>query len=96
MVFERRKSILPSSEFIQLHQVCSQVKGTIDEVSRTDAAKKATEFSSVVGKRAEEAAKVVGGAAESIGKSDAFKAATQSAATIKQERSCTKMSLMIV
>ena len=39
----------------------------------------------MVGKRAEEAAKVVGGAAESIGKSGAFKAASQSAATIKQE-----------
>jgi len=65
--------------------VADKVKGTIDEVSRTDAAKKATEFSSVVGKRAEEAAKVVGGAAESIGKSGAFQAASQSAATIKQE-----------
>ena len=62
------------------------MKGTIDEVSRTDAAKKATEFSSVVGKRAGEAAKAVGGAAETIGKSGAFKAATQSAATIKQAR----------
>ena len=47
----------------------------------------------MVGKRAEEAAKAVGGAAESIGKSGAFKAATQSAATIKQERISSKMSL---
>ena len=47
----------------------------------------------MVGKRAEEAAKAVGGAAESIGKSGAFKAATQSAATIKQERD-SKMSLI--
>ena len=46
----------------------------------------------MVGKRAEEAAKVVGGAAESIGKSGAFKAASQSAATIKQERKSGNMS----
>ena len=50
----------------------------------------------MVGKRAEEAAKAVGGAAESIGKSGAFKAATQSAATIKQERSSRKMSQIII
>ena len=47
----------------------------------------------MVGKRAEEAAKAVGGAAESIGKSGAFKAATQSAATIKQERDLAKCHL---
>ncbi len=59
-----------------------QVKGTIDEVSKADAVRKAAQ---TVGKTAEEAKKRVDAAAENIGKSGAFKKATDGAATIKEE-----------
>ncbi len=65
--------------------VADKVKGTIDDVSKTEALKKASQFTETIGKRAEDAAKVVGGAAENIGKSGAFKAASTSAASLKQE-----------
>lgn len=65
--------------------VANKVKGTIEEVSKTDAAKKASQFTETLGKRAEDAAKVVGEAAENIGKSGAFKVATTTADSIKQE-----------
>lgn len=65
--------------------LADKVKGTIDEVSKVDAVKKASAFTQDFGKKAEGAAKAVGSAAENIGKSGAFKMASKSAATIKEE-----------
>ncbi len=59
-----------------------QVKGTIDDVSKAEAVKRAAEE---VSKRAEGARKAVDAAAENIGKSGAFKVASEGAASIKEE-----------
>jgi len=62
--------------------IAQKVKGTLDEVSRTESVRRVAEE---VGKRAEDAKKAAADAAESVGKSGAFKAASEGAATIKEE-----------
>lgn len=62
-----------------------QVKGTLDEVSKAETMKRAAEISQEIGKKAEDAAKRVGSAAENISKSGAFKSASTSAASLKEE-----------
>ena len=53
-----------------------------DKVKQAEGAKKVVEN---VAKTAEDTAKLVGGAAESLGKTDAFKAATTSASALKKK-----------
>ena len=53
----------------QLSGITDKVKGTVEEVSKSEAVKKAGEFTSTIGKQAETVTKV----AENIGKSEAFK-----------------------
>ena len=66
----------------KLSGIADKVKDSIDEASKAEPIKKASE---TIGKTAEDVGRVVGGAAESIGKSGAFKAASTSAATLKEE-----------
>ncbi|TRY62186.1 hypothetical protein TCAL_09248 [Tigriopus californicus] len=65
--------------------LAEKVKGTLDEVSKHESIKKATEYTESFGKRAEGAAKAMGSAAENIGRSGAFKVASSSASTLKDE-----------
>lgn len=69
----------------QISGIAGKMKDRLDEVSNAEAMKKAGEFTQTLGKKAGGAARVVGDAAESIGQSGAFKAATHTAATIKDE-----------
>jgi len=64
----------------QLSGITDKVKGTVEEVSKSEAVKKAGEFTSTIGKQAETVTKV----AENIGKSEAFKTATTSASRLKE------------
>lgn len=69
----------------QLSGFAEKVKTTFDEVGKNETLKKAGEFTHTLGKKAEGAKKVVEDAAESIGKSGAFKVASNSAAVLREE-----------
>ena len=66
-------------------QLADKLKDSFDELSKTDAAKKAGEFTQTIGKKAENIGKVAGDAAENISKSGVFKSATEVASTLKEE-----------
>lgn len=65
--------------------LAEKVKGTLDEVSKHETIKKASQYTESFSKRAEGAAKAMGSAAENIGRSGAFKVASSSANTLKDE-----------
>ena len=62
-----------------------KVKGTLDEVSKAEAVKRAAKISEDLSKKAAESAKVVGSMAENIGANQAFQAASKGAESIKEE-----------
>jgi len=69
----------------QLSGIADKVKDTVDDVAKSDAVKKASEFTETLGKSTEGARKSIGTAAESISKSGAFQTVTSTASTIKEE-----------
>lgn len=83
----RRKfeNIEGESKNVFKDQIASKFKGTIDEISKAEAVKKAGEFTSNLGKTAGNFGKVAGEAAENIGKSGVFKSATEAATNLKTE-----------
>jgi len=69
----------------QLSGIADKVKDTVDDVAKSDAVKKASEFTETIGKSTEGARKSIGEAAESISKSGAFQTVTSTASTLKEE-----------
>jgi len=69
----------------QLSGIADKVKDTVDDVAKSEAIKKASEFTETLGKSTEGARKTIGDAAESISKSGAFQTVTSTASTIKEE-----------
>ena len=65
----------------QLSGIRDKVKESMDEVAKTEALKKAGEFTSKIGEKTENISK----AAENIGQSEYVKKATSAASTIKEE-----------
>ena len=65
----------------QLSGIKDKVKESIDEVAKTEALKKAGEFTSKIGEKTENISRV----AENIGQSEYVKKATSAASTIKEE-----------
>ena len=65
----------------QLGGIKDKMKDTIDEASKSEAAKKAGEFSKTIGKQAESFTKV----AENIGQSQYVKSASHAAASLREE-----------
>ncbi|XP_023349719.1 mitochondrial import inner membrane translocase subunit TIM44-like [Eurytemora carolleeae] len=69
----------------QITDLSGKIKGSVDDLSKNEAWKKASEFTENLGKSTTKAGESLGKAAENLSRSNAFKTATSAASNLKEE-----------
>jgi import inner membrane translocase subunit TIM44 len=69
----------------QISGLTSKIKESVEDLSKHEAVKKATEFTETLGKTTSRASESLGKAAENISKTNAFQTASSAASTLKEE-----------
>jgi len=69
----------------QFSGLTEKLKESVDDISKHESVKKATEFTENIGQKTKDASETIGRAAENISKSSAFQTATKTATNLKDE-----------
>jgi len=69
----------------QISGLTDKIKESVEDISKHDSVKKATEFTENLGQKTKGASETLGRAAENISKTSAFQTATKTASTLKEE-----------